>query len=99
MDAPSPVISVVMPCDNLLIARLSINKAWRDNEAMRINHAFGAQTFQFTDLHNAGPADRKISRDPGISGAIDDPSILDDEVVAATFVIDSRMSRLLSLPG
>jgi hypothetical protein len=58
---------------------------------MCINHPLGTRTVQLPDLGDAASADRKVSRDPGISRAIDDPSILDDEVVVATVFIDPRL--------
>jgi hypothetical protein len=59
---------------------------------MCINHALGTRTVQLPDLSDPRPTDRKVSGGPGISRTINDPSILDDEVVVATiFLINPRL--------
>ena len=75
IDPPSPVISVVIPCDSLLSERLSMSK--RDfrlpqhvdeprgnHQALGINHALGVGVSQISDRRDAVAANRDVSRDP-----------------------------------
>src|SRR5215472_4482529 len=80
-----------MPCDSLLKERLSMSSAISDCPSMSMNPGettrpvasttFRSRIFQVSNLRDSVSAKRNISRSPWIPCAIDNPSILDDDVV------------------
>ena len=60
-----------------------INKARSDNAALRIDFALGMGFTQIADSRNAITADSNIRGEPGITRAVDDVAVANEEIVFA----------------
>ncbi len=60
--------------------RMNVDKAWRDNQAARIDIPFGRSSRHMPQSHDLRPAHGQVAEKPGVAGAIDNFAMADHDV-------------------